>query len=626
MKKSVFAAAALAAVMCSSTALAAEQNVTRQNLDAGIYDVTAEISADKTGAYLYGLGTDYTKGSTAIPKTTGTNTVVTVRGVRHGGGEFETGIVTEGDEKVTLSGNIKVEKTDKTYNFIQGGDLTEISYIESLGGKYYDRDGNEGKPEEILAESGMNMARIRLSNNPGKGRGDGNYYLPDGYQNLEDCLELSRRAKAAGMGIQFTFNYSDYWSNGERQIIPYDWVEEIKKELGFDIKDAEFLNSMTAEQKTLIQQKLGDIIYRYTFEVMTKLKEQGTVPEYVSLGNEINGGMFFPFGNTYDANMNKDRFELVWNDNKDEENDIKCYKDWNGLAMMLNRGYDAVKAVSPESKVIIHLANGSKDSVFTWFFDEYIKAGGKFDTIGASYYPAWSNNTVQTCVEFCNNISAKYDKDILIMETGYNWNSTKKNGYAGQLADIDAYKDIYPPTLEGHSGFMAELINGLKSVDGGRCLGFLYWDPCMIHVEDRENPNESLSGWAVREKDDKPDGNVVENTTLFDFDGKAIKTLDIFSLSQNSLPKSLNKDFTVALFGKNDKNVYCTLKNTSGEQKKVTAYLGVYDKDGKLIDVKISEKQIEANTASDVSLDIDNNGGIQRFYMWNGEIPIIKAQ
>ena len=41
---------------------------------------------------------------------------------------------------------------------------------------------------------------------------------------------------------------------------------------------------------------------------MSKLKAQGTVPEYVSLGNEIRGGMLFPFGNTYDASMNRDRF------------------------------------------------------------------------------------------------------------------------------------------------------------------------------------------------------------------------------------------------------------------------------------------------------------------------------
>ena len=47
---------------------------------------------------------------------------------------------------------------------------------------------------------------------------------------------------------------------------------------------------------------------------------------------------------------------------------------------------------------------------------------------------------------------------------------------------------------------MAELFNELKSVDDNRCLGVLYWDPCMIHVEDKDNKNASLSGWAVKGK------------------------------------------------------------------------------------------------------------------------------
>ena len=93
--------------------------------------------------------------------------------------------------------------------------------------------------------------------------------------------------------------------------------------------------------------------------------------------------------------------------------------------------------------------------------------------------------------------------------------------------DIEAYKDKYPPTPEGQKGFLSDLYNGLKSVNDGACIGAIYWDPLMIHVEDHETENASLSGWAYRESDDKPDGNVVENTTLFDFDGKALPVLNV---------------------------------------------------------------------------------------------------
>lgn len=419
-------------------------------------------------------------------------------------------------------------------DFIRGGDITELTYIEDLGGKYYDKDGNSRDALEILAENGMNMARIRLSNSPGKGHGDGTYYLPDNYQDEEDCMKLAKRAKAAGMGIQFTFNYSDYWSNGSRQIIPSDWCEEILSRTNFDVKDADFLNSMTLEQRNEIIEILEDIIYKYTLNVMNRLKEQDTVPEYVSLGNEIRGGLLFPFANTYAANMNRDRFELVFDDDKSDD-DIKCPEDWESLARFINAGYRAVKEVSPQTQVIIHLDDGSKVGAFTWYLDKLDKADAKYDVIGASYYPAWSNNTVETCVDFCNEISKKYNKDIMIMETGFNWNAAIKDGSAGQLVDIDAYKGIFDPTQEGQYGFLSSLFNGLRSVEDNRCIGALYWDPLMIHVEN--DRGENLSGWAYRESDDFVEANIVENTTLFDFDGKAVKAIDAYKedMEQNTV-------------------------------------------------------------------------------------------
>lgn len=45
----------------------------------------------------------------------------------------------------------------------------------------------------------------------------------------------------------------------------------------------DFLNSMTSEQREEIQDKLAEIVYNYTYDIMSKLKAQGTVPEYVRL-------------------------------------------------------------------------------------------------------------------------------------------------------------------------------------------------------------------------------------------------------------------------------------------------------------------------------------------------------
>lgn len=608
----------LSAVMLFSTAVYAQDinlggdvsngaKVEVTGLEDGFYDLTVTCRNSKFDAetYIYGASEGYSASSTVLPVSED-GVKVTVRGIRATDGKCEIGVVADGESTIEFS-DAELIKSNPN-KFIIGGDMTEVSYIESLGGVYKDAEGNQVDPFDFLAENGVNMARIRLSNTTGKGTGDGTYYLPKGFQDEEDCLRLAKRAKEAGMGIQFTFNYSDYWSNGERQIIPSKWVDQIKAELGYNVKNPGFLNSMSAQQKKEIQDKLGDIVYEYTKDIMTRLKTQGTIPEYVSLGNEINGGMFFPFANTFDASMDKERFELIYNDIEDD--DIKCYKDWAGLANILNRGYDAVKEVAPESKVVIHLANGSKDSVFTWFLDDYIKAGGKFDVIGASYYPAWSHNPVEACTEFCNNISKKYDKDILIMETGYNWTENKKNGYGGQLTpngddekNAPGYTEKYPFTQEGHAAFMSDLINGMKGVDGGRCVGILYWDPCMIHIEDNENPNESVSGWAMREGDDKPDGNVVENTTLFDFDGKAVLAVDVFKNSKNSERIAAVK---VRAF------------NDSDKEKKYNLYVAVYNDENVLEGIQSDSKTLKPGEEAFLETAYPQTGKYKAF-LWNGE-------
>lgn len=534
MKKFIFVCLWMLLMITAAAAQPVELAVNEPKeleLPDGYYNLTAVCTnTSSETSYLYVQAEGYTTASAVIPVSK-EGTEVIVRGFRVPG-KCTVGIDAENPDAVTVS-KVEIIKTDAPYVFYAGGDITQVSYIESLGGTYFDRDGKPADPITVLAQNGMNMARIRLSNHPGKGHGDGVYYMPEHFQDLEDCLSLARRAAENGMEIQFTFNYSDYWSNGSRQIIPADWAAQIKQDLGYDIKDASFLNQMTEQQRIQIQDALAQLIYDDTYDVMQKLKAQGTVPMYVSLGNEIRGGMLFPFGNTYDASMNKDRFELVFGDDKDEENDIKCPKDWAGLAKFINAGYDAVKAVSPETQVMIHLDDGSKVDKFTYFLDELENQNAKYDVIGASYYPAWSGNSAVQCREFCDELAEKYDKDIMIMESGFNWNATRKDGNPGQLVEAEVYQDRYPPTKDGHKGFMAELFNELKKVKDGRCVGVLYWDPCMIHVEDSKG--NSLAGWAYFEKDDTVDANVVENTTLFDFEGKPIPSLDVYAHTSNSL-------------------------------------------------------------------------------------------
>ena len=513
-------------------ASAAETNVsdTITGLANGYYDVTAtyENSSVDGSCYMWARSSSSSMATTVLPKSTSTSgTTVKVKGVYVDDGTLEYGLYNDGTSTASIS-NVTATASSE-YTFLNGGDISEYTLIHDKGGKYYALDGTtEVNPISYLGGLGMNACRIRLSNTPGSGHGDGTYYLPAGYQDKADCLELAKTASDAGMDIVFTFNYSDYWSNAERQRIPSDWVAAIKNDLGYDIENKSFLNNMTSAQKTQIVSKLGDLVYSYTKDVMQSLAEQGSVPAYVSLGNEINGGMFFPFACSYGCYFDTADYSIKSSSSSTTTNWI--YADFASLASILNRGYDAVKEVSPSTGIIMHLASDggfqySNAGNHKWWYDAYKSAGGKWDVTGISYYPSWTVQTASVCKARVNELSSIYSKPVILMEAGYNWADKRKDGYDGQLYLIDAYKDIYPNSQSGHKGFMAELINYMKEADN--CIGVLYWDPLKIHVENSKGDN--LVGWAISENGDYVQANVVENTTLFDFSGKAISTVQLYA-------------------------------------------------------------------------------------------------
>ena len=378
---------------------------------------------------------------------------------------------------------ISLVKTDEEYKFLKGGDLTMVNYIEDLGGRFYDSEGEERDVFHILAESGFNFARLRTHNDTGREHGsvtNPNYYLPDGYQNTEDLLKSARRAKEVGMEIEVTLNYSDWWPNGATQEIPSSWRKEI-----------EGLENDAAVDK------LEELVYEYTKEVMQKLVDQGTTPEYISLGNEMQYGILYPYGRV---------------------------SNFEQLARFLNAGYRAVKEISTNTKVVLHLDEAGEDNRYTTFLDGCIENNVNYDIIGASYYPFWTKKNVEDIIPWFNELSQKYNKKILIMETGYNWNPTKPDGWPGQLSDNG--NESHKSSPQGQKEFLDELFNGIRNAENNCIIGDLYWDPVMIAYDG--------VGWAMERgeaedgSEDKAGDNVVSNTTLFDFDGKALPSLNSF--------------------------------------------------------------------------------------------------
>lgn len=337
---------------------------------------------------------------------------------------------------------------------IRGGDLTELHYVEDHGGRYYDADGRECDPVELLAASGMNLARLRIYNDPGNPDYSPSRKMARGYQNEDDMLRLARRAKDSGMALLLTFHYSDYWTNGEEQYKPHEWA------------------SLSFEQ-------LKTAVYDFTAKVLIDMAAQGTSPEYVSLGNEIQAGLLYPDGASHNV---------------------------DAMCELLSSATRAVRQES-HAQIVIHLDDAGNAEKYAWFFGEFDRHNVDYDIIGASYYPFWTQRSASELVPWAVGLGGR---DILIMETGYAWSETLPDGYPGQIKNNGPYSDCSPM---GQKRFIEDLRAQISKY--GHLLGFIYWDPIFI-----ETPQPT--GWIPGQK------NVVSNTTLFDFGGKALPVLEAF--------------------------------------------------------------------------------------------------
>ena len=81
--------------------------------------------------------------------------------------------------------------------FLRGGDLTMVNYIEDFGAKFRYEDGTEADVFDILSNYGVNFARLRLYNAPGTAvkNGSTTYRMPiitpahpSGYANSNENL------------------------------------------------------------------------------------------------------------------------------------------------------------------------------------------------------------------------------------------------------------------------------------------------------------------------------------------------------------------------------------------------------------------------------------------------------
>lgn len=276
--------------------------------------------------------------------------------------------------------------------FAKGADVSWITEMESNGMRFFDANGTKTECMTLMKKLGMNSIRLRIWVNPS-----------EGWCNKTDLLIKAKRAHDLNMRVMIDFHYSDSWADPGKQTKPAEW-----KDLSFD--------------------DLCTAVSDHTTEVLTTLKNWNITPEWVQVGNETGNGM-------------------LWDDGKADTNPLQYTK-------LNNAGYDAVKAVFPDAKVIVHVQNGWKTSTFTWLFNILENNGGKYDVIGMSLYPeieSWQTYN-DNIINNINDMINQYNKEVMICEVGMTWNESQT-----------AYN------------FLSDLVARSKEIEG--CLGVFYWEP-----------------------------------------------------------------------------------------------------------------------------------------------------
>lgn len=285
--------------------------------------------------------------------------------------------------------------------FVKGADIGWLQQMEATGYKFYNDQGVEEDCFKILKDHGINTVRLRTWVNPSDNRASG-------HNSKDETVAMAVRAQKWGMRVMINFHYSDSWADPAKQKKPAAWV-------GHDFP-----------------QLLKDV-YDYTFDVMQTLKRSGVTPEWVQVGNETPGGMIYPEGST---------------------------DNWPQLAQLINQEHDAVKAVSPRSKVVLHLDQGNNIARFRGWFDKAKAHGARYDLIGLSYYPWWLpgkpdyTESIGDLAKNMNDLAARYGKEVMVVEVGGEDNKPQ-NTYEMLVA----------------------VQRAVRAVPNGKGLGVIYWEP-----------------------------------------------------------------------------------------------------------------------------------------------------
>ncbi|GAB1308015.1 arabinogalactan endo-1,4-beta-galactosidase [Urechidicola sp. KH5] len=346
--------------------------------------------------------------------------------------------------------------TETPNAFYLGTDLSYVNELEDFGATYR-KNGNLIDPFTLFSEAGSSMVRVRLWHTP-----------PKGYSDFEDVKKTMLRAKAAQMETLLDFHYSDFWADPQKQEIPATWAH---------ITDTE---------------ELAETVYNYTYNTLEQFRTAGVVPTMVQIGNEINIEVMQYPGST-PGPINWDRNSTLL------QSGLNAVKDFNS-------NYNT------DIQTLLHIAQ--PENAFWWFEQAYQNGLTAFDIIALSYYPKWSDYSLDQIDTAIASLQTQFGKPVFIVETAYP-HSLQNVDNANNILGNDALISGYPATAQGQLDYLIDLTNEVKNANG---LGVLYWEPAWV-------TSNTQTAWG--------EGSHWDNATFFDAfnNNEALPAFEFFDLS-----------------------------------------------------------------------------------------------
>jgi arabinogalactan endo-1,4-beta-galactosidase len=366
-------------------------------------------------------------------------------------------------------------------DFIKGMDISSVIAEEESGVVYYDEQGNETDLFHILADAGVNYIRVRVWNDPydsdGNGYGGGN-------NDVEKACEIGKRAAACGMKLLVDFHYSDFWADPNKQFAPKDW-------------------------KHLVFEDKKQALYDFTYESLNTIAESGADIGMVQIGNEINNG-------------------------------LAGEEDSERIIELLKQGSSAVRAFSEEAgkdvQIAVHYTEVDDQDAMLKRAAALDEAELDYDIFGISYYPYW-HGSMENMSETLQKIASDYGVKTCVLETSYMYTTEDGDEFDNSVSEADLLED-YTASVQSQATCVRDV---MAAASEAGAIGVFYWEGAWVPVGSNASENEKLweefgSGWAssYSAKYDPDDagqyygGCSWDNQAFFDFEGKALPSINVF--------------------------------------------------------------------------------------------------